>query len=166
MSFREWLIVLWFSVQVLWAGFVYGIVQRERRYMHTYPHIHYGIRTYHAWKNNGKYHIDPNFLRTKLQIGLILLYCMYTLYTCINKRILLSEGSDKEAYHSNDTPSGRSVHHIVHSPHHLALFVRMFVCSSSWSVWILASGKVLIVIQSVYKVQIFLDCENAWKLLD
>ena len=61
----------------------------------TYLHIHYGIRAFHAWKNNGLYHIDPNFCRTKLQTSLILLYCIYILYTCINKNILLSEGSSK-----------------------------------------------------------------------
>ena len=55
-----------------------------------------------------------------------------------------------------------SVIYIVHAPHSLALFVCSYsiLHSSSWSVRILASGKVLIVIQCANKVQILLAVET------
>ena len=55
-----------------------------------------------------------------------------------------------------------SVHHIVHATRSLALFICSYsiLHSSSWSVRILASGKVLIVIQCANKVQILLAVET------
>ena len=95
--------------------------------MYTYPHIHYGIRASHAWKNNGLYHMDLNFAKLNYRLALHV-YIAYIQYTpvLIKTYHCSSAVTKTHIYHSNDAASGHSVHHIVHAPRRLALVIQIF----------------------------------------